>query len=124
VGVDHVAKKARRKPDEDEEFRSFKFPEFDEKRFLTHEMEQSLVAILAMAIALLLAAVSLFLDHAGLYFVAPIVGIAVIAFSPYLILQVRTPSVPYTKGEWAGMLALEIFAWLGLWFLLLNVFPT
>jgi len=35
----------------------------------------------------------------------------------------RTKSAIYTKGDWAGLIALEFFGWLALWFVLLNLSP-
>jgi hypothetical protein len=117
-----VAKKARRKPDEEEEYRTFKFPEFDEGKFLSHEFEQTGAAVVAVGLAVLLGAASFLIDRANLIFLPPVVAIAVIAFSPYLIQRIRPPKNPYTKGEWVGLLVTELFGWLGVWFLFLNVF--
>ncbi|MGA7922898.1 MAG: hypothetical protein WCA77_02860 [Thermoplasmata archaeon] len=120
-----MAKKVRKKPDEEAEFRNFQFPEFDEAKFYRHEFDQTYATVAAIAVALLLGVVSYLVDTVGfLLFVPPILGIAGVAFSPWLIQRVHVPQTPFTKGEWAGLFLLEIFGWLGVWFLLLNVFPT
>jgi|SRR5580658_2171408 hypothetical protein len=116
-----MAKKARRKL-EDEEEQAFEFPVFDEKSFATKEFELGsgviLVGIITVGIALLSWAIS----TAGITVWVPLgIGIAVIILSPFLIRRLRKLSTLYTKGDWAGLLALEFFGWFALWFLLLNL---
>jgi hypothetical protein len=116
-----VAKKARRKAEEEAE-NAFSFPEFDERKFLRHEYEQTTTTALAIGLAVLLGFVSWAIDRAGLPLVIPVVvSVAVIVFSPYLFLRVRETASEYTKGDWAGLILTETFGWLGVWFLLLDV---
>jgi hypothetical protein len=121
-----MAKKARRKLDEDES-PAFQFPEFDVRTFLTHEYEQTyataIVIVLAVLLALLAVALDSILNGTGLATLVPLVlGVAIVAFTPFLILRLRGPAKQYTKGDWAGLILTEVFGFLGLWFLLLNVF--
>jgi hypothetical protein len=118
-----VAKKVRRKLEE-EEAAAFEFPVFDEVAFVTKEFELMGAVILACAIAVLLGILGWALTSAGLPWYAPFgLGLLGIIFSPYAIRRLRTRSRLYTKGDWAGLFALEFFGWLALWFVLLNVAP-
>ncbi|HTW39385.1 MAG TPA: hypothetical protein VMF04_00790 [Thermoplasmata archaeon] len=116
-----MAKKARRKLEEEEE-QSFEFPVFDEKSFATKEFELGsgliLVGIITIGIGLLSWAISTI----GVTVWVPLaIGIFVIILSPFLIRRFRRMSTLYTKGDWAGLIALEFFGWFALWFLLLNL---
>jgi hypothetical protein len=125
-----VAKKARRKLEEETEESSFQFPEFDEGKFLAHEFEQTIATLLAVVLGLVLAVVAWAWDRylAGplpvLLVVPLILGIAVIAFSPFFVPRLRPAAADYTRGDWAGLIVIQLFGWLGLWFLLLNVLPS
>jgi hypothetical protein len=119
-----MAKKARRKMEEDDEYTSFKFPEFDERQFIDHEFEQSTAIIIAFFFAVFLGLLSYLIDRAALPFIIPaVLGAGLIVFSPFLIQRIRPLAKDYTKGDWAGLIMTEFFGWLGIWFLLLNVFP-
>ncbi|MCI4327102.1 MAG: hypothetical protein L3K16_05640 [Thermoplasmata archaeon] len=116
-----MAKKARRKLDEDAEA-GFSFPEFDERKFLRHEYEQTFATGLAISFAIALGFVSWAIDRAGLPLIVPVViAIAAVVFSPYLFIRIRESAGEYTKGDWAGLILTEMFGWLGIWFLLLDV---
>ena len=121
-----MAKKARRKLEEEEEAHAFQFPEFDELKFILHELEQSWAMIIAFIITVGLALVSWAIDHwAGALLFAPLIlGIGVIAFSPSMIQRLRPLSHEYTRGDWAGLILVELFGWLGLWFLFLSIAPV
>ena len=119
-----MAKKARRKMEEDEEYSSFQFPAFDERKFFTHEFEQTTALAIALVLAVVSGLISYLIDRAASPLVVPVVvGIALIAFSPFLVQRLRPLSRDYTKGDWAGLIVTEFFGWLGIWFLLLNVAP-
>jgi hypothetical protein len=118
-----MAKKARRKLEE-EEAASFEFPVFDEVAFVTKEFELMGGLIIASAMAALLGILCWGLTAAGLPWYVPFpIGLVGLALSPYVIGRVRTRSTTYTKGDWAGLIALQFFGWLALWFVLLNVSP-
>lgn len=119
-----MAKKARRKLDEDEEYKGFRFPEFDEGKFLAHEFEQSIAGGLSIGMAIVLGFACWFVDRVAPVFVAPLVGSAGLILSPFLIQRLRPLSAEYTRGEWAGLIAMELFGWLGIWFLLVDVLPS
>ncbi|MFI5418553.1 MAG: hypothetical protein ACHQ2Y_06635 [Candidatus Lutacidiplasmatales archaeon] len=123
-----MAKKAKRKLEADEEVRSFTFPEFDVPKFLRHEFEQSAATALAILFALVSGVASFGVDRASLpsvlSSVLPVaIGVALLVAAPFIILKIRSQSGEYTKGDWAGIIVTQLFAWLGIWFLLLNVFP-
>ena len=44
-----------------------------------------------------------------------------LAGSPILIQRLRPKASEYTRGEWAGLILLEFFGWVGFWFLLSDV---
>ncbi len=124
-----MAKKARKRLEEDAEAAGFEFPEFDEEGFVAHEFEQSVATGFALGLAILLGAVSFGLTHVlamagtgvleGL--VPVVVGIMTIATSPLLWGRLRAAASEYTKGEWASMILVEVFGWIGIWFLLTDV---
>ena len=118
-----MAKKVRRKPAE-EQAPAFEFPVFDEVAFLTKEFEMAYALGLAGAFTVLIGILSWALSVLGLfwYVVFP-VGVVLIALVPFLIRRLRSRSSTYTKGDWAGLIALEFFGWLALWFVLLNLSP-
>jgi hypothetical protein len=118
-----MAKKVRRKPAE-EEAPAFEFPVFDEAAFVAKEFELTIAVSLASAFAVLFGVLSWTLSVVGLlwYIVFPI-GILLVALSPFVIQRLRPMWRVYTKGDWAGLIALEFFGWLALWFVLQNLSP-
>jgi|SRR5271157_249284 len=118
-----MAKKVRRKLEE-EEAAAFEFPTFDEATFASKEFELTYALLLACAIAALMGVLSWALSVSGIfwYVVFP-VGLVLLVVSPFLIRRLRSKSSIYTKGDWAGLLALEFFGWLALWFVLQNLSP-
>jgi len=119
-----MAKKARRKLEE-EEAAAFDFPVFDEVAFVTKEFELASALAVATALALFLGLVVWFLtySHLGWYIPFPLAILGVI-LSPYVIGRLRPRSHLYTKGDWAGLIALEFFGWIALWFVLVNLMPA
>ncbi|HEY1198897.1 MAG TPA: hypothetical protein VGG32_09280 [Thermoplasmata archaeon] len=118
-----MAKKVRRKPAE-EQAPAFEFPVFDEVAFVTKEFELTYALALAGGFTVLVGVLSWVLSVMGLlwYFVFP-VGVLLIALIPFLVRRLRSRSWTYTKGDWAGLIALEFFGWLALWFVLQNLSP-
>jgi hypothetical protein len=118
-----VAKKARRKLEEEEEA-AFEFPPFDETGFATKEFELGAGLLIVGILTLGIGFFSWALSVIGLSVYVPLgIGILVIALSPFLIQRLRTLSTLYTKGDWAGLIAMEFFGWFALWFLLLDLVP-
>jgi hypothetical protein len=118
-----VAKKVRKKLKE-EEAAAFEFPVFDEVAFVQKEYELTAGLALASLFAVLLGILGWVMTVAGIPWYGPFtVGLAGIVASPNVIRQLRRSSALYTKGDWAGLIALEFFGWLALWFVLLNVSP-
>ena len=117
-----MAKKVRKKLAEDETVKSWEFPTFDEGAFISHEFELTYAMATAGLLAVVIALVSWALGAEGLpVFVAPVVGIALIVFSPFLVGWIRPQSSSYTKTDWVGLIAIEAFGWLAIWFLLMNL---
>ncbi|HTT34330.1 MAG TPA: hypothetical protein VLX64_05530 [Thermoplasmata archaeon] len=117
-----MAKKARQRLAEAEADASFEFPEFDEPTFLRHEFEQTWATVLAFLLAVADGILSYLLGRIVPLLVVPAaVGIAWLGLSPFLIQRLRPTSDQYTRGEWAGLLLLEFFGWVGFWFLLSDV---
>ena len=118
-----MAKKVRQK--REEEAPKFEFPVFDEVGFVTKEFELTAALLLASLFAILLGILGWVLTAEGVNgFIPLFLGVVVIVLSPYLIRRLRTRSSLFTKGDWAGLLALELFGWLALWFVLTNISPT
>jgi hypothetical protein len=119
-----MAKKARRKLEE-EEAAAFEFPVFDEAGFVKKEFELTAALTLASLFAILLGLVGWVMSTQGLSGWIPFgIGLLGLIASPFAIQRLRPRSSLFTKGDWAGLLALEFFAWLALWFVLLNVSPV
>jgi hypothetical protein len=119
-----LAKKARHKLEEAEEEAAFRFPDFDERKFLAHEYEQSMATVLAIAFAVGLAALSWAIVRSGITAAVPwVLGFAGVIGTPFAVQSLRARSAEYTKGDWAWIILTTFFGWLGLWFLFLNLFP-
>ncbi len=115
-----MAKKVRRPPED--EAASFEFPTFDESGFLSKEFELGSALALASVFALVAGVLSFAATLLGLLWYVPFgLGILYVAVSPFLIRRLRSKSELYTKGDWAGLIALQFFGWLALWFVLVNV---
>ncbi len=118
-----MAKKVRQKLEEAEQARAFEFPVFDEPKFLTHEFEQTSATLLAFGFALGLGLLSYLVTWLALpALLAAAVSLVVVVFTPWMVQRIRPSASQYTRGEWAGLLLLEIFGWLGFWFLFTDVF--
>lgn len=118
-----MAKKVRRKLEAEEEA-AFEFPVFDEVGFVNKEFEMTFALALAAGFAVFLGALGWALTVAGVeWYIAFPVGLLLVALSPFLIRRLRPKATTYTKGDWAGLIALIFFAWLALWFVLLNLSP-
>ena len=118
-----MAKKARKKLEEDAE-PPFEFPVFDEPGFIWKEYELTSATALAGLVALALALVCWVLTSIGIawYFVFPL-GLAAVVGGTWVLRRVRPRAEVYTWGDWAGLVALELFGWMSIWFLLVNVAP-
>jgi di/tricarboxylate transporter len=125
-----MAKKVKKKMAEEEKIAKFSFPHFDVVGFIEHEMEQSYATLLSLACALALAVVSWRLTLAGeassLPLLAYSLGALALGFGGavgmvFLIRYFRPKSEEYRKGDWATLIMMYLFLWLGLWALLLNL---
>lgn len=116
-----MAKKARRKVEEAAE-PPFEFPEFDSKTFLTHEFEMTFATTLALIVAVLLGLLSWSLGVVGLpWFIPVVLALVIVAIVPVILPRVHAAAEIYTKGDWATLFLMEIFGWLGFWFLFANL---
>jgi len=116
-----MAKKARRKVEEAAE-PPFEFPTFDSHAFLDHEFEMTVATTIALFVAVLLGLLSWALGVVSApWFVPVLVSLVAIAAMPVLLPRLREQAAAYTKGDWAGLFLMEIFGWLGFWFLFANL---
>ncbi len=116
-----MAKKARKKLEEAAE-PPFQFPAFNLGEFLTHEFEMTTATTIALIVAVLLGLLSWALGVVGLPWFAPVaVSLAIVVAVPFVLTRLRDETKIYTKGDWASMFLMEIFGWLGFWFLFANV---
>ncbi len=117
-----MAKKVRRKIEEEEP--AFEFPVFDEAAFASKEFELTYGLAWAGGLTLLMGVLSWVLSVSGFYwYVVFPIGVVLLAASPFIIGKLRSQSSIYTKGDWAGLMALEFFGWLALWFVLQSLSP-
>ena len=117
-----MAKKARRKLDEEAEEKAFDFPVFDEVGFAAKEFELTSVVAFASAIAALLGALAWFCTSVGLPWYVPFpLAFVVVLLSPIFLGRLRSGTSIFTKSDWAGVVALEFFGFLAVWFTLVNV---
>jgi len=118
-----MAKKVRRRLEE-EEAAAFEFPPFDEPAFAAKEYELTFGSVFASAITIFMGILSWALSVSGFYwYVVFPLGVLLMAASPYIIRTFHAKASIYTKGDWAGLLALEFFGWLALWFVLQSLSP-
>jgi hypothetical protein len=116
-----MAKKARKKLEEAAE-PPFEFPVFDAQAFLTHEFEMTTATTIALVVAVLLGLLSWSLGVVGLpWFVPVVIALLIIVVIPIILPRVHEQAKTYTKGDWAGIFLMEIFGWLGFWFLFANL---
>ncbi len=119
-----MAKKVRRKPEEEEE-PAFEFPAFDEVGFVTKEFELTYSFILFCLFAIVLGIFAWVLTTQGISGFVPFgIGVLVLILTPYIVRRLRPRSSLFTTGDWGGLLAMEFFGWLALWFVLVNVSAT
>ena len=119
-----MAKKVRRKLEEEEEA-AFEFPVFDEAGFVGKEYELTTGTFLVCMFAIGLGILGWVMTTQGITSWAPLaIGILVLIATPYAVRRIRPRASLYTKGDWAGLLMLEFFGWLALWFVLVNVSAT
>jgi hypothetical protein len=117
-----VAKKVRRKPDEEAEEKAFDFPVFDERAFASKEFLLTGAVTLAGVIAVLVGAFAWLCTSIALPWYVPFpIAFAIVAASPVFLGRVLRGSSVFTKGDWAGLLFLEFFGFLAVWFVLVNV---
>ncbi len=123
-----MAKKVKKKIEEDDQYKAFSFPEFDVRGFIHHELEQTSATAFAIFLSIGVALVSWYLTSYGeainlttsLAVVSAVIGIIGAVVLPLLIRFFREKAGEYRTGDWATLIAIYVFLWLGLWSLLLN----
>ena len=116
-----MAKKVKRKSEEEGE-PAFEFPTFDERGYLQHEYEQLYATVTAFVIGVLVGGFAFLVGALNLpYFVPLAVGFGGTVGGAFAIRQIRPASSDYTKGDWATLIVLIFFGFLGIWFLLSDV---
>ena len=116
-----MAKKVRRKPDEEAEAKAFDFPVFDEAAFAAKEFELTWAVVFAGVVAALLGALAWACTNAALPWYVPFpIALLVVFLSPLFIERIRAGRTVFTKGDWACVVALEFFGFLAVWFVLVN----
>lgn len=117
-----MAKKVRRKPDEDAEEKAFDFPVFDEAAFAAKEFQLTGAVALAGGVALLLGAFAWACTSVHLSWYVPFpIAFLLVLLSPWFLGPLLRGSTKFTKGDWAGLVFTEFFGFLAVWFVLVNV---
>jgi hypothetical protein len=125
-----LAKKVKKKEDDGEDYKTFHFPEFDVVSFIRYELEQTFATFIAVTLAVLVAVLSWRMTVYGgvtgsmavdLSLLALLVGFGCAVGLPFLVKAVREKASEYRKGDWAALIAVYFFMWLGLWSLFLNI---
>ena len=117
-----MAKKVRRRPDEDAEEKAFEFPVFDEAGFATKEFQLTGAIALGSVLALVFGVFAWLCTHAGLGWYVPFpLAFLLVLLSPWFLRPVLSGSSGFTTGDWAGVVALEFFGFLAVWFVLVNL---
>lgn len=117
-----MAKKVRRKPDEEAEEKAFDFPVFDEAAFASKEFRLTWAVALGAVVAVALGAFAGFCTSWHLPWYVPFpVAFLLVLLSPWGLGRAIRGSSVFTRGDWAGVVALEFFGFLAVWFVLVNV---
>ena len=112
----------RRKPDEEAEEKAFEFPVFDERAFATKEFELTGAVGAASGVAIALGAFAWACTNSHLPWYVPFpIAFLVVLLSPLFLRRVLGASGLFTTGDWAGLVALQFFGFLAVWFVLVNV---
>lgn len=123
-----MAKKAKKKLEEDDDYKAFHFPHFDVVEFIHYELEQTSATVMAVVAALAVALLSWGLTVYGMgiqlevafALVSLMIGFVVMGLFPFLVRWAREKAPTYRTGDWATLLLIYLFLWLGIWNLLLN----
>jgi hypothetical protein len=117
-----MAKKVRRKPDEEAEEKAFDFPVFDETAFTAKEFRLTWAVSLFSVLAVALGAFAWLCWSVPLPWYVPFpIAVVVVGLSPSFSGRLLPGAGVFTKGDWAGLLFLEFFGFLAVWFVLVNV---
>ena len=117
-----MAKKVRRRPDEETDEKAFEFPVFDEAAFAAKEFRLTAAVALASAVAVLLGALAWFCTSSHLPWYVPFpIAFLLILVSPWYLERLLTGAETFTKGDWAGLVFTEFFGFLAVWFVLVNL---
>ena len=115
------AAKKRKKDDEDEEFA---FPEFDEGKYLRHEIDMAKATFVTIILAVPLAVLLYALTLAGVTIVAFFAGLTITFALPRIFGVLPWPKIDlagFERKDWFGQGGTFLFSWLAFWILLINV---
>ena len=112
--------KKRRKHEEEKEEKEYKAPDFDEREFLTNEIDTGKVTILAAILSVPMAILAFLVMGplgAGVGFVLGMAGFGSIYFlMPFLKIDIKE----FKPRNWFGPVSTYIFAFLAIWVLMVN----
>jgi hypothetical protein len=116
-----VAKKRRQKEERKEDF-DFKFPEFDEVKFIKKEFKKAKVAFISAGYAVVFAIISWILLNLSFenWQVPVIVGFSAVFTLPLLLQKIKIDLTDYEWKSWIGAGAIYFFIWLAVFILLCN----
>ncbi|MCK5559314.1 MAG: hypothetical protein KAJ51_01930 [Thermoplasmata archaeon] len=115
--------KKRRQKEEKKDDTDFKFPEFDEVKFIKKEFTKAKVAFITAGYALLFGIISYALLHTlGLdnWQVPVIIGFFAVFTLPLLFNQIKMDLSDYELKSWIGAGAIYFFIWLAVFIVLCN----
>ncbi len=107
---------------------SFQFPVFDEKAFVTKEYEVTLgmvvTGLLSVVVGIASWAVTAALaSFSDAWVLSVLIGFAGLLGLHPLVNSLHPRAHVYTKGDWAGLMAVVFFGWLAIWFMLSDIVP-
>ncbi len=118
-----MAKKVRPKAADDTPAEpSFQFPAFDEQAFVSKEYEVTLGMVVAGLFTIVLGVAAWAVTAASLpWELGVAIGFGGLIGVYPLVNALHPRSHVYTRGDWAGLMAVVFFGWLAIWFMLSDV---
>ncbi|MCK5038239.1 MAG: hypothetical protein KAS16_03990 [Thermoplasmata archaeon] len=112
--------KKRRKHEEEKEEKEYKAPDFDEREFLTNEMETGKVTILAAIMSIPMAILAFLLMGSMGASIGLSIGILGVGLVYFLLPLLKIDPKEFKPKNWLGPVSTYIFAFLAIWVLLVN----
>lgn len=114
-----MAKKRKAKEERKEE-PEFEFPEFDEVKFMSHEIRDTKANFIAFGFAMLMVLASYLVGRYISFAVAFIIGLFGMAALKFVFDGIKLDLEEFGKKEWLGVIAVYFFSWLAIWILISN----